>query len=461
MRRVLSLSAVILLLWVGLALAATNVYYSVCPFGTGNLLSGGSPTIVVDASGNATLTLGGAAFADNIGQGVCVEYNGIVSFIDSITDSTHFHLVTALGESASFQTSTAVTSIHHVFAGLSDAVAGASGASLLNGSDLTSLDVLLNLACYYDHDDYTPDTRVIFDGYVTDEGRYARVYTPRGLAYGESVYSQRSEDGIWDDNLYRISPGRGYTPIEPRDPYLVFDGLQIETADDYRAIYATSWYFADGVSLTFKNLIIRSSAASATGKFGLYLGANHSINYYVENCIIYGFSQDSGCGGIYVGGVSSSAAYIYNSVICGNSIGVNRAAGTVSVVNCAVFNNTDDFNGTVAVTYTASDDNPSGTGNVDISPGATEADDWEAAFTDYTNGDFSLVSGSPLIDAGTDLSAVMDSLDIIGTVRPQGDYWDIGAFEYVVSGGNGSKWNGITPAKWNGVDWSNLKWNGM
>jgi len=21
--------------------------------------------------------------------------------------------------------------------------------------------------------------------------------------------------------------------------------------------------------------------------------------------------------------------------------------------------------------------------------------------------------------------------------------------------------NGITPAKWNGVDWSNLKWNGM
>ena len=61
MRCIGTLSAAILLLWVGLALAATQVYYSVCPFGTGNLLSGGSPTIVVDASGNATLTLGGDA----------------------------------------------------------------------------------------------------------------------------------------------------------------------------------------------------------------------------------------------------------------------------------------------------------------------------------------------------------------------------------------------------------------
>lgn len=135
---------------------ATNVYYSVCPFGTGNLLSGGSPTIVVDTNGNATLALGGATFADNIGQGVCVEYNGIVSFIDSITDSTHFHLVTALGVNAPAQTSTAVTSIHHVFESLRDAEAGASGATLLNGSDLTSLDVILNLRSYYDHVDYTP-----------------------------------------------------------------------------------------------------------------------------------------------------------------------------------------------------------------------------------------------------------------------------------------------------------------
>jgi len=32
---------------------------------------------------------------------------------------------------------------------------------------------------------------------------------------------------------------------------------------------------------------------------------------------------------------------------------------------------------------------------------------------------------------------------------------DIGAVDY------GSKWNGITPAKWNGIDWSNIKWNRM
>lgn len=38
---------------------------------------------------------------------------------------------------------------------------------------------------------------------------------------------------------------------------------------------------------------------------------------------------------------------------------------------------------------------------------------------------------------------------------------DIGAFEYAEEGGSGPKWNTITPAKWNGVDWGNLKWNGM
>nr|MBS3809774.1 hypothetical protein [Desulfobacterales bacterium] len=55
-------------------------------------------------------------------------------------------------------------------------------------------------------------------------------------------------------------------------------------------------------------------------------------------------------------------------------------------------------------------------------------------FVDPDSGDYSLKSGSNAIDAGTDLSAEMDSVDIAGTSRPQGSAWDIGAFEYVSSG---------------------------
>lgn len=49
-------------------------------------------------------------------------------------------------------------------------------------------------------------------------------------------------------------------------------------------------------------------------------------------------------------------------------------------------------------------------------------------FTDAANGDYSLVSGSPLIDAGMTLESV--KTDIIGTPRPSGLAYDIGAYEY-------------------------------
>jgi PKD repeat protein len=49
-------------------------------------------------------------------------------------------------------------------------------------------------------------------------------------------------------------------------------------------------------------------------------------------------------------------------------------------------------------------------------------------FNDFSNYDFRLLSGSPLRDAGVNLSGV--SLDQIGTARPLGTVTDIGAFEY-------------------------------
>jgi hypothetical protein len=47
-------------------------------------------------------------------------------------------------------------------------------------------------------------------------------------------------------------------------------------------------------------------------------------------------------------------------------------------------------------------------------------------------GDYHLTSGSPAVDAGTSVSAPTTDFD--GVPRPQGSAWDIGAYEYVVSG---------------------------
>ncbi|MHC4712245.1 MAG: putative Ig domain-containing protein [Planctomycetota bacterium] len=55
-----------------------------------------------------------------------------------------------------------------------------------------------------------------------------------------------------------------------------------------------------------------------------------------------------------------------------------------------------------------------------------ELDD-TAIFTDQPNGDYTLKTGSPAIDAGTTISSVTD--DIEGTSRPQGSAYDCGCYE--------------------------------
>ena len=51
-------------------------------------------------------------------------------------------------------------------------------------------------------------------------------------------------------------------------------------------------------------------------------------------------------------------------------------------------------------------------------------------FVSIANRDFRLQLGSPVIDAGTDLSAYFTT-NKDGTTRPQGSAWDIGAYEYI------------------------------
>ncbi|MDD2798060.1 MAG: T9SS type A sorting domain-containing protein [Bacteroidales bacterium] len=62
----------------------------------------------------------------------------------------------------------------------------------------------------------------------------------------------------------------------------------------------------------------------------------------------------------------------------------------------------------------------------------------DASFVDALNHNYRLVSGSPAIDAGVDVSTSGITTDIEGTARPQGLGYDMGAYEYSTTG--------ITPA---------------
>jgi len=72
-------------------------------------------------------------------------------------------------------------------------------------------------------------------------------------------------------------------------------------------------------------------------------------------------------------------------------------------------------------------------------------------FADELGGIFTLLPGSPAIDAGTILSAPFD-VDKNGTQRPAGSGWDVGAYEMIFSGsGNyivvGAGWNYVSIPK--------------
>jgi hypothetical protein len=408
---------------------ATPVYYSVCPFGTANLLTGGSPTIVVDASGNATLTLGGATQADNIGQGVCVEYAGVKSYIDSITDTTHFHLVTALGANAAAQASTPVTSIHHDYASVNDARAGMSDANHLHGSDLTALDVVVHLACYYDHVDYTPHGSVVMSGsFTTDVTRYIHVYTPAGG--NQSIHSQRDPDGKFNDQKFYCE-STDWNIIHSQVPYTHYEGICIvDGSDNVR----TNLLVQGSVPTRVTDCVLVRLYPGSSQARGL---AAESAAVNIENCIAIGFITSSGTSGsgFHLGNIAGSS--IYNSVAYGGYYGIRVGGPNPLIVNCAGFGSTGADISSYSSLNAACKNNaagnvtPPGSAGVDLS-GYTAAQIW----TDAAGGDFSLVSGSPLIAAGIGpaLDANVPATDILGNPR-SGDTCSIGAFEYVSEGG--------------------------
>jgi hypothetical protein len=80
---------------------------------------------------------------------------------------------------------------------------------------------------------------------------------------------------------------------------------------------------------------------------------------------------------------------------------------------------------TVTQNYCASTD---ATGDDYAGTGNLTGQDSGDMFTDSANGDVTLKAGSNLLNAGDDLSGTFTD-DIIGTTRPQGAAYDIGAFE--------------------------------
>ena len=245
--------------------------------------------------------------------------------------------------------------------------------------------------------------------------------------------------GIYDGDKYVIHNNEAATnAVYVRENYVTLTNLQIlvTATGAHNGIYFIDQLETNNASVIDSCII--KGICSGSGSSGGILIYGEFAKVTVMNTIVYGFisGADTGFGAITA--VSSTTADVYNCTVSGSYYGIRRIAGTFTAINCAVFNNTDDFDGTIGVTYSVSDDTQAGTGNIDWDAGAT---DWAAAFVGYsdTPANFTAKTGGDLIDNGNGATPKgVFTVDIIDTDRSGlADLdWDIGAFEYVAVGGS-------------------------
>ncbi len=263
-------------------------------------------------------------------------------------------------------------------------------------------------------DDDIDSTAVTITGWTTGAGNT--------IAVASGASDRASSAGI-SATEYLLELDAGSTSVILVDEsYVTIDGLQIH----HTAVGNSGHGIRLASAIT--NCEISNCYISQNDAGTSILINDASVTVDIWNCVCFNPATSGASEGIYI--AVANTVNIYNCTVYGSDDGIERDAGTVTVINCAVFNNLDDFDGTMTIDHCASDDND-GTNNV----AGNEADaTWSTDFADAANGDFTLLTGSPLKGGGIDDpgSGLFDD-DINGDTRTS--TWDIGADEYIAPGG--------------------------
>lgn len=254
---------------------------------------------------------------------------------------------------------------------------------------------------------FTDTTAVDFNGWTTTASDYIQVIT-NGTA---------RHNGVWNDSTYIIDVNA--VVIRNRENFVRLDGLQITFGSSFDiGIYNTVAGTSADILVT--DTIIKASGAG-TGQTGILTADGGGLgNITIRNSLIYDIVNGNSQG--IVNNEGSFTTSVENSLVYNISTnGMRENQGTLNVINSISFGNNDDFvisNG--VINYSASDD-----GDGDNAVIINETRD----FLNVTLKNFNLKTGSHLINNGTTIASF--DTDIIGTIRPQGSAWDIGAFEFI------------------------------
>lgn len=180
------------------------------------------------------------------------------------------------------------------------------------------------------------------------------------------------------------------------------------------------------------NVTLRESLVYSNKTYGVEAGYG---NVAITNCLIRNNKND----GVHVG-LSGSGSYsgasavtLWHTTLARNGgDGIETSAGSATLTNCITAYNTGagmrHTNGTLAHTYNLAYSNTAGN-FAGTSVGAYEIET-SPQFTSSSN--YTLLSASPAINAGTSSSSVTSG-DLAGNSRPQGGGWDLGCYEGIAA----------------------------
>lgn len=224
------------------------------------------------------------------------------------------------------------------------------------------------------------------------------------------------EDG---NGTYELKVNSTFTALTIGVNDTTVNGLTIDNAGRRCIGVTADNCVIDGCTVTADNSYSSAYGIGFTGAGASNTAINNTIYGYGPLKLTQGIVVDNGHGDIYNN-------VVYNCVNYGVFIS-NDATATIK--NNAVLDCGDDFfiSGASTLDYNASDD---GDGTNAVTPA-----DWGDVFTDYPNFDFTLKTGSDLIDAGIGpaADANVPVLDKAGETR-SGATTDIGAYLFVGGG---------------------------
>lgn len=284
--------------------------------------------------------------------------------------------------------------------------------------DLVAVDQVARFECYQ-----MQDGGVAFGGWTTDATRRIEV-----------VAAHRHR-GVWTDRAYRAvasSYDGVIRDLGSTDFDLLLDGVQIwstSAVGDWNINGYSRTAGSNGrISLILRDCIVRGPNVLNGTERGLFI-RNHDVAGSVmrlENSIWY----DWGDRPIPFGSETTAVWEILNCTADGGTSGIWYAyyfanmPAAWKIQNNRADKYTDAGGAPQYVTGTWSNNASEDASVIGTSavPNAT------FNYVDRARKDFRLKTGDSGLDAGANLSALLDG-DIVGTARPVGTAWDIGAFE--------------------------------